>query len=105
MSDDLIDLNNFDFCVAKIKKRKQRKKTRVSKQKRLKGNYQSQNVSFLSMLEHLEFINLSCWPWFQCFMVPPLRNSFHWLRAELHTFWYETDSHDASSESDEDFVL
>ena len=67
------------FCVAKRKKWKQRqKKEKVSKPKLLKGCHQSQNVTVLTILERLEFRNLSCRPTmvagntFQCSLASPL---------------------------------
>ena len=50
------------FLHSKEKKRKQRKKGRVSKQKLLKDCHQGQNVTVLAILERLEFKNFSSWP-------------------------------------------
>ena len=71
------------FCIAKRKKRNKGKK-RVSKQKLLKGCHQSQNVIVLAILEHIEFKNVSCRPTmvtdntFQCSMARLLSNPFPW---------------------------
>ena len=48
------------FCVARRKKRNKGTKERDSKQKLLKGCHQSQNVTVLAILEHLEFKNFYC---------------------------------------------
>ena len=66
------------FCIAKRKKGTKGKKERLSKQKILKGCHQSQNVTVLAILEHLEFKVFSGWPTMvgdnicQCSMAPPL---------------------------------
>ena len=50
------------FCVAKRKNRNKEKKGRVSRKKLLKCCYQGLNVTFLAILERLEFKKFSCRP-------------------------------------------
>ena len=50
------------FCTAERKKGTKGKKERVSKQKLLKGCHQGQNVTFLDILERLEFQKFVCRP-------------------------------------------
>ena len=67
----------YFFCLAKRKKRNKGKKN-VSKQKLLKDCHQFQNVTVLAILVRLEFKDFSCRPTmvanitFQCAMAPPL---------------------------------
>ena len=68
------------FLRSKMKKGKQRKKERVSKQKILKGCHQSQDVTVLDILECLEWKNVPCQstmrPTIKDSMAPQLSNPF-----------------------------
>lgn len=68
------------FLCSKMKKGKQRKKERVSKQKILKGCHQSQDVTVLDILECLEWKNVPCQstmrPTIKDSMAPQLSNPF-----------------------------
>ena len=67
---------------AKRKKRNKGKKQRALKQQLLKECHQSQHVTVLAILEHLEIKTFSCRPTmvadntFECFMAPSLWNPF-----------------------------
>ena len=72
------------FCVAKRKKGN-KEKERISKQKLLKSCHQYQNVTVLDILERLKFKNT-----FQYFIASTLWNQIRWpctIHSVLKLYW------------------